>query len=499
MLNRKTDFITQFGNNMVEVGRNAVKINPITGPNYNSKSIQDIQFEFPSQSYMDPQSGFLSFRFNLRRNKIKSATAEVINVVPDNVSAVCPFNKAVLLNSLDSVITNEAHVQEVALHKLHQKGEQYVNSVGKNAMGYSSEFERLQYDDVTAATLGIATVASQSGMVIPTAADAVAGADVLSEVVQYAVPLSVLSSVFSVDTYLPLKYMSNKSSALKLVLSMNEIRQALFAYTATSKLDKSVTGAGTISTATGDALLQLIANHVNLSYDLQDVAIYYDSVILSAESDALIKQAVDSTGVSFMFVDNSQFANSGYVASANNHVVNINKFSMSIAALTFQLREVNCRQDIALAVSWQGRYGLNQAQSFIGTAAWPISPIDLKNLNYNGASYLLNAQNTKANGSLNAVTKAFMPYFNKYKAGSFELTFDYTPKEFEYIRQTTFNGKDTRSSSSLLSIQLQRSNANVEGVDPSYGTFTKPLEVLANVESENLLLVKAGQAVASEK
>lgn len=489
----KINYKTLFGGlQATAIGRNKIFVASEQSA-YSTRDPKTITVQLPNQSYCDAGSAYLSYRMRLAYKR--PVLTKAVTVTLDGVGALAPFTSALVKNAVDSVLTEENQAHRSALLKMLNHGAEYTVSVGKNSLAFNPAFvQNLEYNSPVATALG-----SGNALQVVLPINATAGTTTeYSDYIEVAIPLAYISSIFSNGSeYIPLKHMSEKSSALKIELNMAQVHQALLAYTDTSCLNGYSPGSVAIPNADYAVLRNIFdANQSDMAIELLDVRVHYDSVILSADYDMAIKKQIDTMGVTLDYENHSQQLNSGFNGSANEHTVNLNKFALSVKSVTVAVRELDCNTVAWKSNSWCGRYDMLEIGSFVGSQPWPTTPLKLTAKNYNGQAYLLNAMNTHKNGSLNGFVKAYNPNINS-RFGFWYLTFDYSPKEVDTEPSDHMGGKDTKSSSSQISVNFKRATDSDPVLNGSE-TYVKQLQITSDIVANQVVFVKQSIAEASE-
>lgn len=495
VLDPKINYASLINVNSSESGRTSSTVVPTSGSIYSSDNRQKIELLIPPISYLDAAASYLRFKVKIDATA-SSAVTGLTYLALDNVPACSVFESAILYNAENQVITEVRDFAALALHRVRSKGQSYQSTVAANAMGYSPAWNSLSSHadgDGTASGLypilnGDSTATAGSSATntghpdFPGACRILSGATALDaawnadNTVEFAVPLEYFSGVFGADKYLPLHLMGNRAHALRLDLTMNPAATAIVVCQR-----NSTNWAADIAKIQG-----------SIKYTLSNIQMVVEYINVSEESDAIVRQAVNTTGVHYLYEDWTTKVDTGVLNQP--FYTNLNpKYTISLKDVVCQFRDNSKVASFGQeCVSGTRRLGLSKFQTKVGAMFYPNAPLEFNQKSYNGSGYL---EWLKSGSSLTSKTMTpATPYWQTFDKAGFEVAVDYDKKEKDGAKDDyTFSGKDTRSGSSQIQILLNRDAAL------TVGAALENVHMTMLFGTDNVLVLQNGIAYPLER
>lgn len=474
------NYATVLGVAPKESSRQLVAYQPSNGGPYVSDSNQLIQIDIPATAYLNPDASYIKFRYtpNVVRNgnaQTNATPSAQVSVVLDG-GATSVFSRATLINGNGgAVISETTDFAEVAQHLIRNKGEDFAKSIGVNAMGWHPSFAADDgnfYKVNPTANTAIASAAENKeipgiayypgGVAVGTATPATV------EDAVFAIPLSFFSGLFAQDMALPLKHMGT-ANALRLDLTINSAAKAMYLC--------STSVAPFIAADWNETKL-------TYSFSLSEVELMSSLSNVGEAIDTNVKNMVESSGIHIKYTDVTARTDTNWQTGVTEYQMTTNKPALSLDKITVQLRDSTKMNSIVFpSVTGYRRHTLKSLQAQIGSVFYPSTPLRLTSTYFNGSAYLETAQTTEGDSGLDSKAHVYAPSYNGGNKSGFELGFNLGARTESY----QFNGRDTRTGSSAVSLRLEKT-----------ATVT-PLSILVIFEASWPLLVDKNGVIPASR
>lgn len=453
-----------------------------------SNDASTIVFNIPSTAYLNPDSSYLTYECDISAtNTTQIPATTVVGGATDAKSggawvvidggATSMFSRASLFTSSSAQLGEIQNFDYVCNSLIKRKGLVYMDTVARQAMGFSSKMEYNDADRYTAeSTINpyVSAIRNLEINALQVVAPAATGAQttavpinttVVSNRFRYAIPLSFIASVFNTKNKIPLQHMG-VSDSLRLELQINNSQRSLFF--AQNRADADLydyTKLNTYFTIYNPTLVCNVSN-------------------VPTASNELVKQTINSTGLHVLFNNVSSQNDSGWL-SGSDYTVRINKSLISLDGIAVSLRNGSSEaQTIAWpTVSHYKSYDLQQFSATLGPATFPQTPLRfLTGGKYNGQAFL---ENYLAKDGLKGLSGSSESYYsgnyNSSTKSGFEIGLNFSN---EMPLKNVMSGKDLRAGANSMSINLVRDT-----------TVAVPLHVHVIMFSSNAYVISRGNQV----